>query len=87
MISSGVLTIFYYFILLVGSPLTLFPDVSLPAGVASAISSASSYAHILDVVLPVSTLITFIGFYLGIEVAIFTYKIIKWIYQKIPGIN
>jgi hypothetical protein len=68
-------------------PITLLPDVSLPATLVVSISAAGNYMSILNLVLPISTLFTIFTTYIGIELGIFTYKLIKWIYNKIPGIN
>ena len=65
----------------------LFSDVSLPSDITAAISQASSYAHITDAVVPVATLVSIILLVVSIEGFVFTYKMIKWIYQKIPGVN
>jgi len=67
--------------------LNLFPDVSLSDSVSSAVGTASTYISSLNLVLPVSTLLTIIGLILTIESIILLIKIINWFIRKIPSIN
>ena len=87
MISTAILTLLYYAVSALLSPLLLLPDVELSQSVISAITSAGSYVSILDIIIPVGTLVTILGLMVAVEVAVFTYKLIKWAYSKIPGIN
>jgi hypothetical protein len=87
MITTFILNLIYYAVSAILSPLLLLPDASFPSNVVSAIASASSYISILNVILPADTLMTIVGAFLAVEVAIFTYKLIKWVYNKIPGVN
>jgi len=87
MITTGILYLIYFFITAVLSPLLLFDDVTIPTSITSSISSASSYLHILDTVIPIDSLIAIISIVVIIETGIFTYKLIRWVYQKIPGVN
>lgn len=87
MITTGILYLIFAFIALVLSPLLLFPDVAVNSSVASAISTAGQQIGALDLVIPTSTFITFFLLFLAVETGIFTYKLIKWVYIKIPGVN
>jgi hypothetical protein len=71
------------------SPILFFPDVSLPADVAIAIATIGGFFHLVWSVAPLtfSTIFVILGLIVGIESKIFSYKTIKWIYNKIPGIN
>ena len=87
MISSWILWLLYKFIYLITLPLALLPDVSLPADITNAIAQASSVLAIIDVAVPVSTIVTIIILMVSIEAGFFLYKTIRWLYSKIPGIN
>jgi hypothetical protein len=87
MITNAILYILYGFIYLITAPIRLFSDVSLPAAINDSISSIGSNLALLNQVIPVSTIITILGIMLAIESAIFIYKGIRWIYNKIPGVN
>lgn len=87
MITTGILYLIFAFIALVLSPLLLFPDVAVNATVATSITTAGNYLSALNVVLPISSLIIFFLLFLAVETGIFTYKLIKWVYIKIPGVN
>lgn len=84
---------FYYFIsgVVIGAtvPFTRLPDVSLPLWFASALFAAGNYISIAHQIMPlfVDAMFAVLVFILIVEGAIWTYKLIKWGYQKIPGIN
>jgi len=69
------------------SPLLLLPDASLPDGIVSAVSEASSHLAAVEVVVPVNTILAILAAFVAIEAAIFTYKGIMWLIKKIPTIN
>ena len=46
-----------------------------------------NYLALFDIFLPISTLITVFVIVVSIEGGYFTYKAVKWVYNKIPGIN
>lgn len=84
---TGLMYLFYYTILFIASPLLLLPDVTLSSNVTSAITSAGNYLSIVNSVVPVSSLVAIILLMVSIDTGIFTYKIVKWLYTKIPGIK
>lgn len=88
--------IFYYIIIfLIGllfailSPLTLLPDVSIPPDISVAVGSIGSWFGLIWGVAPFTftALFAALSVILGVETNIFTYKILRWIYRKIPGIS
>jgi hypothetical protein len=87
MITSIILTLVYYFIYAVISPLLLFADVSLPAAVSNAITTAGGYIGIFSVIIPAGDLLTIVALVISIEAVVFFYRIIRWIYNKIPGVS
>ena len=66
---------------------SLLPDVSLPGNLADAAATASNYLANMDQFFPVSTLLAVLFLVLVVEGTILIYKLIRWIYNKIPGIN
>ena len=70
-------------------PILLLPDVALPAAIATALITAGTYLGVVDSVIPytLGALFTAFASMLTIELAIFSYKFIRWVYQKIPGVN
>lgn len=87
MITSVFFLILYAALAGVVSPLLLFPNVSLSSDITSAITSASSAISVIDVVVPVSTIIAVFVAFVGVEAALFVYKGIRWGYQKLPGVK
>lgn len=66
---------------------SILPDVSLPGDIATAANTASNYLANLDQIFPVSTLLAVLLLVLVVETAILFYKLIRWVYNKIPGVN
>jgi len=87
MILTAILTILYGTITAILSPLRLLPDASLPEGVANSIAEANTHLAAVDSFVPVNTIITILGVFIGIEAGIFLYKTVMWIIKKIPTIN
>jgi hypothetical protein len=87
MITSGIIFIVGNFIKGILSPLLLFSDVVLPAAMTSAITSFKPYISIADGFFPIATLGQVIAVVVLVELALFAYKFIRWIYNKIPGVN
>lgn len=89
MITDLILAFIYYFLYGILGPFLLLPDVALPESFTSAISTATHYLGIVNSILPLTTvaLSAGIGIFLAIEIGINTFKIVKWVYTKIPGIG
>jgi hypothetical protein len=87
MITSAILYLLYGFVWAITSPFRLLPDVALSSNITSAIASANTTLAPLAVVLPLGSLAGVLIIFLSVEGAIAIFKIIKWVYTKIPGIN
>jgi len=71
------------------SPLYLLPDVSLDPNVATSIATVGGYLWTIWSVLPgtVVSLLAIVALVVAIETHVISYKVIKWIYNKIPGVS
>ena len=87
MIVAGLIWILYGALVAIASPLFLLPDVALPAGMTGSIATAGNYLSILGAIIPLGTILEIVTFFVGIELSILTYYLIRWVYQKIPGVN
>ena len=87
MIISLILQLILAALFAVISPILLLPDVSLSSSVPTAIATASGYLGLINQVVPLATLFIVFGTVLIIENTHFGYKLIRWIYQKIPGVS
>lgn len=67
--------------------LGLLGTPTLPSGLAAALSSAQQYYGLADTIFPIATLFQIIALLMAIEAAWWTYMLIRWGYQKIPGVN
>lgn len=75
------------FLNLVTAFLNLLPTAALPTDATNAITTAGSYLALINQVVPVNTLLIILGSVLTIELGIFTFKVVKFVYKKIPTIS
>ena len=87
MIFYWIIRVFLYLLDLVTVPLLLLPVASLSVNLTGTLTQAGNYLALFDIFLPISTLITVFAIVVTIEGGYFTYKAVKWVYNKIPGIN
>ena len=69
--------------------LVLIGNVIPTSAIETGISTANSYIHVLYGIFPLLTtgLLTILGLLFAVETFIGVYKIVKWVWSKIPGIN
>jgi hypothetical protein len=84
MVSNIFLDFIYSVVSTILSPISDLADVSLPGSIASGFTNARGFLHAIDFVVPYTTLLGVIGFLIGIEVAILTYKVVYWLIKRIP---
>lgn len=87
MITTIFINIFVAFAGLIISFLSLFGTATLPTGITQNMTAFASMYSTINSVFPVDTILIIIGIQTAIELTIFTYRSIKWGYQKIPGIT
>lgn len=87
MITSGLLYLLFAFIKIITLPIRYLGDVSPDNRLSTAIAEASGYISAVDSFLPINTLLIVFGVLVGYEVILALYKVIKWVYNKIPGVN
>jgi hypothetical protein len=70
-------------------PILLFPDVVISPAVITALSQVGQFINVVDNIIPhtIGALFVAISGMVSIEIMIFGYKFIKWIYTKIPGVS
>lgn len=89
MISTSALTVLKLVLFALTRPFLLLHDVSIPAGVAAATVQVGASLALIYKVIPTSiaALLVVVGIVITFDKSHFGYKLIKWAYQKIPGIN
>lgn len=87
MITSFLFTVFSVIISGLLAPLLLLPDVVLPPSLANALAAMVAFTAQINPLFPLSQLFIALGIVVGIEIAIFSYKVIMWLIKKIPTIN
>ena len=85
MITSFLLSLVYGIVWLLTRPLTLFADVSMPAGIVSAFQNIQGYLAAIAAVFPVSDLVIALGILISVEVAFKLLESFGFIIRKIPG--
>lgn len=87
MITKFILDIVYAFAYGLSLVVSSFGEVPQNTAITSAISTMGSYYSSLNDYLPLDTLIQIALFLIVYHSAVFLYKLIRWGYQKVPGIN
>lgn len=87
MIGDAFFNLIYVFVLGINSLLASFGEVSQNNNITSAISNLKGYYISLNTIVPIDTILQIVAFALAFEGFVFLYKLIKWGYQKIPGIT
>jgi hypothetical protein len=87
MITYWILQIFVYLLSLITAPLLLLPVASLSVDLTGTLTTAGNYLALFDIFLPVAMLLTVFGIVVSVEGGYFSYKVVRWIYNKIPGVN
>lgn len=89
MIIYSLFVIFIGLINLIVYPISALPDVSLSSGIGAGLTAAAVMLGTFYQIVPwtLGALGGIISALLAFELAIWSYKIIKWIYTKIPGIS
>lgn len=87
MITNALLGILLAFINAIASFFTAQADVPASNLLASSITTAAGYYSAMNIIFPFSTLFAIVAFELTFEGLFFIYKLIRWAYQKVPGIN
>jgi len=88
MLSDIILFGFYRFLSFILSPIINARPVALDSGMGAALQNIGGAIAVLNVVLDISLLIfVVVGVHVIVEGYIFGYKLLRWAYQKIPGIN
>jgi len=83
MITEAILLILYTFL---SGVLYLLPTTGdLPQGISDALDKVSPYIGLGNNFLPFDTLFTILGIWIGIQVALFSWKALNWAINKLRG--
>lgn len=85
MITTALIYSAYY---VLGLFVQIFPiSDGFPSEVGSAFQYLGGYVGMLDPLVPISTLATCIGILITVELLIFSWKILAWVFSKVPIIG
>lgn len=87
MIVGFLLNIVYYFVYGVSLVVSQFGDAPDNSAITTSITTLKTYYMSLNAYFPLDTIIAIVGFSLVFEGIVFIYKLIRWGYQKVPGIS
>lgn len=87
MITDTLLNLLLAFINAIVSFFTTQADVPGSNFLTTSITTAAGYYSAMNILFPFSTLFAIIAFELTFEGIFFIYKLIRWAYQKVPGVN
>lgn len=84
MITSGFLYVIYAVVFAVTSPIRLFADATIPIEIHNSILEIDKYITAVSGIVPLDTLFAVLGYFVTVEVAIFTLKGVLWLIRRIP---
>lgn len=87
MITDALLGILLSFVNAIASFFTTQADVPVSNFLTTSISTAAGYYSAMDLIFPFGTLFAIIAFELTFEALFFIYKLVRWAYSKVPGVN
>jgi len=87
MIVTIILNILYFFAYGITTVISSFGDVTANNAISEGIALMAGYYISLDEYLPITTLVAIVAFDLVFELAVFVYKLVRWGYQKVPGVS
>lgn len=87
MITSALLDILYQFVRGIAYVVASFGEVSENNAITVSIVTLKTYYMSLNNYLPIDTILAIVAFSLVFEGIYFVYKLIRWGYQKVPGIT
>lgn len=87
MITDFIITIIYGFVYAISLAVSSFGTVSENNAISSAITVMKGYYMSVDAFIPISTILAIVAFDLAFEGVVFLYKLLRWGYQKVPGIT
>jgi len=78
----------YVGVLIVSTIVGLLPDgTGFPSEVSTAVSYFAGYLGVVDPLLPISTLKTIILLTISLEMSIFAFKFLRWLYKFTPFVG
>ena len=73
---------------IIGILVVALPDgTGFPSEITSAFATMGGYIQILDTLLPIGTLASVLAVLIGVELAIFGFKSIRWLVSYIPFVG
>jgi hypothetical protein len=87
MITGGIILFFSSILLGLLSPLFLLTDVASNSSIVAAIVVANGYISAVPFPYFVLSLLSSLSFLVVFEAAYGTYKVVRWVYKKIPGVS
>jgi len=85
MITTAIIQLAYS---LISWLINIFPaSTGFPAAATTAFSSLGGYIGVWDPILPIATLATCVSLVFALEIGIFGFKTLKWIFSHIPYIG
>jgi len=87
MITDALLSILYAFVSFIAGFFTVQADVPITNTLTTAITTAAGYFNAMNFIFPFTTIFAIIVFELTFEGIFFIYKLIRWGYSKVPGVN
>jgi len=87
MITNLILQIFYSFAYGISLIVSSFGEVSTNNAITTSVTAFKTYYMSVNAYIPLDTILAIVAFDLAFEGIVFLYKLVRWGYQKVPGIT
>ena len=84
MIIDFTLIVIYKIVYFLIYPIRHMNSVSVSPDFISAIEQAKTYLASVDLFIPVNVILIILGIEIGLEIGIFSYKVIMWFIKRLP---
>jgi len=87
MIADAFINTIYAFVYVISLAVSSFGTVSENNAITESITAIKSYYISLNDIYPIDVILAIVAFELAFEGTVFLYKMLRWAYQKVPGIT
>jgi hypothetical protein len=85
MITSFLLNLLYWILLLITLPLRALPNATLPAEFTGTLATGAGYIMMMDDLVPIQNILQYLTLLVVFEAGILGWKLINWVLRRIPG--
>ena len=87
MITDAILNLVHFFVQGIVLIFALLGDVTVSPSITAGIEAIKPYYMAIDPIFPIGVVVGIIAFDVIFEAALLLYRLVRWGYQKVPGVS